>query len=83
MLPEVYRFKDIDGLNHKNIFTSNPDAEDFVKNLLPQIFKVSDFRLVDISHADKVWKKYFNTNDKKHSNSMPLEEIIEDYADKV
>ncbi|MCA6072353.1 MAG: hypothetical protein LE178_02255 [Endomicrobium sp.] len=83
VLPEVYGYKDIDDLNYENIFASSSDAEEFVEDLLPQIFKVSDFRLVDISHADKVWKKYFNANDRKHSSSMSPKEIIEEYANKV
>ncbi|MDR3306168.1 MAG: hypothetical protein LBS61_00585 [Endomicrobium sp.] len=82
VLPDVYRDSDIDRHYRANVLSEGFVTE-FVTDLLGQLFKVSDFRLVDIAHADKVWKKYFNPNTTTHNNEMPLEEIIDEYSTKI
>lgn len=82
VLPDVYRVSDIDRHYKKDVLSEGLVTE-FVIDLLGQLFKVSDFRLVDIAHADKVWKKYFNPNNTTHNESMPPEEIIDEYSTKI
>jgi uncharacterized phage-associated protein len=84
VLPKVYRKEDIDShYNANNFVTDDADVKEFIDDLLGQIFDVSDFRLVDISHADNIWKKYFNPNEECHNNIMPSDEIINEYASKI
>jgi uncharacterized phage-associated protein len=83
VLPDVYNNPaEIDNYGACK-FEDIKEVKAFVDDLLKQIFKISDFRLVDISHADKVWKKYFNPTDESHNNIMPPEEIINEYASKI
>lgn len=55
----------------------------FIDDLLRQLFDVSDFRLVYMSHTDNIWKKYFKHEEKYHNNIMPPDEIINKYASKI
>lgn len=53
--------------------------KDFIDNLLDQLFEIDDFGLVNISHQDECWKKYYIKEDKKHNKEMPKKEIIDEY----
>ncbi|MDD5020608.1 MAG: DUF4065 domain-containing protein [Endomicrobiaceae bacterium] len=83
VIPDVYRCPDIMSYENQN-FIDNLDyrVREFIDDLLKQLFNTSDFTLVNISHADSIWKKYYNPNDEIHDNIMPTAEIIEEYARK-
>jgi len=83
VIPEVYRCTDI--MSYRNDqFIDDLDyrVREFIDDLLKQLFDVSDFTLVNISHADNIWKKYYNDDDDIHNNVIPSQEIINEYAEK-
>jgi len=83
VVPDVYREKgNLQIYSVQNFLENNKFVKEFIDDLLNQIFKISDFRLVDISHNDKVWKKYFNQQDENHNAVMPKDEIIAEYVNK-
>lgn len=57
--------------------------KEFIDYLLPQLFDISDFGLVDLSHQDKCWKEHYNENEEKHNQIIPKEEIVNEYYNKT
>lgn len=53
-----------------------------IDSILNDIFEISDFKLVSISHMDKSWQNHFHENDEKHNEEIPLEEIVYEYFTK-
>ena len=56
--------------------------KEFVDDLLNQLFEISDFSLVDLSHQDECWRNYYIESDEKHNREIPKEEIINEYCNK-
>lgn len=90
VLPVVYHTFDI----HYN-FDTDTETENsikkieketyvksFIDDLLNDLFVVSDFKLVDISHQDNCWRSKYNDEDEHHNNEIDKDEIIEEYAKK-
>lgn len=63
---------------------SKIDVDEYIKNfidgLLEDIFKVSDFKLVELSHNDLAWKNHFDYDEEYHNQEITKEEIISEYA---
>lgn len=57
--------------------------KEFIDYLLPQLFDISDFGLVDLSHQDECWKKHYNENEDRHNQVIPKDEIINEYYNKT
>lgn len=57
--------------------------KEFIDYLLPQLFDISDFGLVDLSHQDQCWKKYYDESEEKHNKVIPKDEIIDEYCNKT
>ena len=91
VIPDVYRHIGvIESFGEKKDFESaickvktNPRVISFIDDLLKDIFSVSDFRLVDISHQDKCWINNYSESDKKHNNEIPKDAIINEYLSRV
>ena len=91
VVPDVYRHNgvielfgtDEDFKEAKQNIKKNPRVVDFIDDLLKDIFSVSDFRLVDISHQDKCWLDNYNESDEKHNNEIPKDAIINEYLSRV
>lgn len=60
----------------------NEFIKQYIDGILDNILKVSDFVLVEESHKDNAWKNNFDFNELTHSNIIPKEDIIEEYANK-
>ena len=56
--------------------------KEFIDYLLPQLFDISDFGLVDLSHQDDCWKKHYHENEEQHHQIIPKDEIIDEYCSK-
>lgn len=85
VIPDVFREEKQDNLKNIDIDGYLEDdfiKKDFVDYLLPQIFEISDFGLVDLSHEDQCWKKYYIESDSKHNREIPKQEIIDEYANR-
>lgn len=57
--------------------------KEFIDYLLPQLFDISDFGLVDLSHQDTCWKEHYNENEERHNQTIPKEEIVSEYYNKI
>jgi len=87
VLPNVYNhyksnnFKS--GIELQKIISeveSSGIVAEFINDLLSELFDISDFKLVDLAHADNAWKKHFKSNANYHNDEIPKEEIISEYA---
>lgn len=62
------------------------DEIDFLRetidSILQDVFEISDFKLVSLSHMDKSWQAHFHEEASKHNEEIPLEEIINEYSTK-
>lgn len=68
--------------NNEKLFKDNIIVKEFLDDLLDELFKISDFKLVEITHRDKAWQRHFEPLDSTISNIIPHEEIINEYAQK-
>lgn len=80
VVPEVYHEKELSNYNNLNLFDGNEDVKDFVNGVLDDILKVSDFKLVEVSHMDNCWKKNFDINSDFHDSVIDKKDIIDEYA---
>ena len=62
-----------------DVVGGEPEVETFIKELFAQIDEVSDFKLVERSHADKCWKDAYR---KGQSTPMDNEAIIAEYVER-
>lgn len=84
VVPDVYKEKKLDKFYSKkeDIFNGNIFLENTINSILDDLFEVSDFKLVSISHEDKCWQNEFNIDDIMHNNEIKKETIIKEYANK-
>ena len=86
VIPDIFRKYKDNKINYKNLdFNSIFDEENLtvreaVDSLLNELFEVSDFKLVSISHEDECWKNHFDIFAEEHNQDIPPEEIINEYA---
>lgn len=53
-----------------------------IDSILNDVFELSDFKLVALSHEDSSWKNHYNENSEEHNIIIPREEIRDEYTDK-
>lgn len=85
VVPGVFALERADILPNKaeeGYLEDEPVKKEFIDNLLDQLFEIDDFGLVNISHQDECWKKYYVETDEKHNREIPKEEIIDEYCKK-
>lgn len=83
VIPDVYHEKDLFKfkINADDIF-KDTFIKEFIDGVLEDTLSSSDFKLVEVSHEDKCWKKNFKKNALFHNGIIPFEEIITEYASK-
>lgn len=84
VIPEIFKItKTLIAGSKKPI---DPFNNEYIKGamdaILDDVFAISDFKLVEISHNDKCWMEQFNYSDKKHCKKITLESIVNEYATK-
>lgn len=62
------------------ILNGNQFLAETLDAILNDVFEVSDFKLVNISHMDKSWQNHFHEEKNKHNEEIPKEEIINEYT---
>lgn len=85
VIPSVFLAEKCEYLRNVNIdkYLENDHVKkEFVDDLLNQLFEISDFSLVDLSHQDECWKNYYIESDVKHNREIPKEDIINEYCNK-
>lgn len=86
VIPEIFRKYKEQKLDYKELDINSifDDKDVIVKetidSLLNELFEVSDFKLVSISHEDNCWKNHFDIFAQEHNETIPSEEIINEYA---
>lgn len=83
VVTEVYKNFNNEVLNEKELFGDNAQKKyvgQFIRDLASELFELSDFRLVEISHEMKCWKDAFNSNDTYHNNEINKDVIINEFA---
>lgn len=83
VVPEVYHEKKLEiyDKGEENIF-GDVFVKDYIDGILDNVLSCNDFQLVEISHEDRCWKKYFKKSAIFHNGTIPFEEIIKEYAAK-
>ena len=61
----------------------NETLKGAIDDILDDLFLISDFGLVSMSHNDKSWQENYNENDIKHNREIPKEQIINEYSKKA
>lgn len=85
VVPEVYRNFNNETLPGNEIFT-NDDlkyVESFINDLANELFELSDFRLVELSHQMNCWKKNFDKDDYFHETVINRDDIINEFAREI
>jgi uncharacterized phage-associated protein len=72
----------LDCLKIDNYLEDDIVKKEFIDNLLDQLFEIDDFGLVNISHQDECWRKYYRQEDERHNREIPKKEIIDEYYNK-
>ncbi len=83
VIPEVYKaYRDgtLKDYEKEDLFKSYEFTEQYIDGVLDDIFEISDFKLVEISHSDDSWKRNFDFKEFMHNNTISKEEIITEYA---
>ena len=69
VVPDVYHEKDLDKYREEKPFGDKTYVKEFIDNILNDVLVANDFKLVEVSHQDKCWKKNFKPNSLLHNNS--------------
>lgn len=84
VIPEIYHEQQegtlVEIITEKQIFKDNDILKETINSLLDDIFEISDFKLVNLTHADNCWINNFDVDAKKHDKKISCEEIIKEYA---
>lgn len=83
VVPEVYTLQqneEIENYFDANMMEGKELEQDTINSLLDDLFEISDFKLVSISHDDNCWKNKFDNDDTFHNNPIDLESIINEYT---
>ena len=82
VVPNVYFEPDISRFYKEDLFQGMELVQEVVDDVIDDTIKVSDFRLVDISHSDDAWINNFSYEEEFHNNEIDKSEIIKEYARK-
>ena len=84
VVPNIYHEEQEGNLTkkvtEKEIFGDNHILKETINSLLDDLFEISDFKLVNLSHADKCWQNNFEPNAKKHDKKIDNKDIIYEYS---
>ena len=76
VVPVVYHEKNLQRYFKEDLFNGKEQLKEFIDGLLKELFEVSDFTLVELSHNDNAWKKHFSYDDEFHNNSISKEDKV-------
>ena len=87
VLPEIYKLGKEGKIKSyeadpKILFKDKEFVKETIDSLLEDLFEISDFKLVSLSHDDNSWKKNFDINAPTHDKIIDNDEIIKEYASK-
>lgn len=79
---EVYKNFNNETISEDEIFNNDElkYVGHFINDLASELFELSDFRLVEISHQMECWKNAFDPNEMFHNTPINKETIINEFA---
>ena len=82
---EVYKNFKNEKISEKEIFNTDDKkyVGHFIKDLCTELFQLSDFRLVELSHQKSCWKDNFNAEETYHNNIIDKDEIIDEFIREI
>lgn len=82
VVPNVYRNFSNEQSNGEDIFIDDKllYVKNFINDLALELFELSDFRLVELSHQMKCWINNFKTTDDFHDRTIDKDVIISEFA---
>ncbi len=85
VVSDVYKKFNNEQLDESSIFKTEKEkyVGEFIKDLSLELFELSDFRLVELTHQMDCWKNKFNALDTYHNNKLDKDEIIYEFAQQV
>ena len=84
VIPDVYHSKEyLNECNPEEMFKGKEYVREFIDDILNDTLKISDFKLVEISHKDNCWKHNFREKDLQHNKEINKDEIIREYANEI
>ena len=81
VIKKVYEEFEQSTKTYKELFISDEEqyVGNFIKDLALELFELSDFRLVEISHQSEEWNKKFVKEEIFHNNVMNQDDIINEF----
>ena len=78
----VYKNFNNEQIKENDIFTNTKlqYVGKFIQDLAEELFEVSDFRLVELTHQMECWKKNYNESDEFHNKTINKDDIIEEFS---
>lgn len=78
---DVYNKFNNETISEGDLFHTDEEkyARDFINDLADELFNLSDFRLVELSHQLECWKSNFNEKDNIHGKIIDKEQIINEF----
>lgn len=86
VIPDIFRYYNNELLEYMDfdpdtVFNEEQNlVKETIDSLLDELFSVSDFKLVSISHEDNCWKKNFDINSSTHNTPIDPQDIISEYT---
>ncbi len=85
VINEVYKYFNNEKISEEEIFNTEEKkyVGHFVKDLCIELFELSDFRLVELSHQKNCWKKNFDIDELFHNKVIDKDEIIDEFVREI
>ena len=87
VLPNIYSLSKKNKLedyrvSEEELFEGKEFVKETIDSIMYDLFELSDFKLVSLSHEDNSWKNNFDINSERHNQEMRLDDIINEYKAK-
>lgn len=85
VINDVYKNFNNERITEEDLFTNDElrYIGEYIKDLSKELFELSDFRLVELTHQMNCWKDKFNSEEKYHNKVMDRDAIIDEFARQV
>ena len=87
VLPEIYKLNKKGKLGNYRVpeealFKDKEFVRETIDSIMYDLFELSDFKLVSLSHEDNCWKNNFDVNSEYHNQEIELDSIISEYEER-
>ena len=87
VLPEIYHLHKSGELTKYKVsprilFKDKDFVKETIESIMYDLFELSDFKLVSLSHEDNCWKNNFDIDSEYHNQEIKLDSIISEYEER-